>query len=266
MKQSVIGILLAVMLLLLGACEREIFLELEEEDRRVVIQGWLTNLDEPSRFSVGYSGSFFDAVEMEMIPGAQMVVRDDFGNAEELQEVAPGIHETVAFRAVQQRNYTLEVEVNGEVFTATNYMPRISTIKYAFPVYNDTIVFGEGYYIFMAADEPAGLGDYYQFRMYRNDSLFDSPSDVLVSDDALVDGQESFFLYPYPHEKGDTVVAEVRGISELSYTYFISYLQQANGGGGPFGSPPANLITNWDNKALGFFGTAAVVRDTLIVE
>lgn len=247
-------------------CEREIFLELEEEDRKVVIEGWLNSMNEPSRFSVGYSGSFFDSGEMEMIPGARIVVRDDFGNAHTLQEIEPGIHETNGFQVVQERDYTVEAEVNGVVYTASNYMPRINNINYAIPFYSDTIVFGEGYYVTMSANEPAGIGDYYQFRIYQNDSLFDSPFDILVSDDRLVDGQESFFLYPYPFEEGDTVVVEIRGISELTYSYYISYIQQASSGGGPFGSPPANLVTNWDNGALGFFGTAATVRDTIIME
>lgn len=251
---------------LLFGCEQEIFLELEESDRKVVIEGWLTNLDEPSRFSVGYSGSFFDAEEMERIPGARIVIRDEAGNAHTLQEVEPGIHETVGFQAAVEQNYTVEAEVLGTVYTATNYMPRINPINFARPLYSDTIIFGEGYYVFMSATEPAGIGDFYQFRIYQNDSLFDSPTDILISDDRLVDGQESFFLYPYPFEEGDTIVAEVRGISELTYSYYISYIQQANGGGGPFGSPPANLITNWDKGALGFFGTAATARDTVIME
>ncbi|HHG84236.1 MAG TPA: DUF4249 family protein [Bacteroidetes bacterium] len=100
--------------------------------------------------------------------------------------------------------------------------------------------------------------------MYRNDSLFNAPTDLLVSDDRLLDGQIAPFLYPYPHEVGDTIIVEARGISNLTYDYFITFFQQLTGGG-PFGSPPENVITNFDNGGLGFFGTASVVRDTLII-
>ena len=252
--------------ILLSSCEQEVMLDLEEGEPRIVIEGWVDDKPGPYEFMVRRSGDFFGTAEEIPVTGALIVVSDDMGGVDTLHEMWPGHYFTNHIQGVQEHNYTVEAWVEGEYYRAENYLPRINPFSFALPFYSDTLVFGEGYYILVGADEPAGVGDFYQFRIYRNDSLFSGPGDVFFSDDRIVDGQETVFIFPYPHELGDTVVVEVRGISNLTYDFLITYFQQLNGGGGPFGSPPDNLITNWDNDALGFFGTAAVARDTIIIE
>jgi hypothetical protein len=163
-------------------------------------------------------------------------------------------------------DYTLQATVDGKTYTAQNRLPRVNPILQTAYFYSDTILFGPGYYVGLVAPEPAGIGDFYQFRIWRNDSLFNAPFDLIITDDRLVDGQISPFMYPYPHKLGDTVVVEIRGLSNLSYDYYLTFAAQTTGGGGPFGSPPDNLITNFDQGALGFFGCAAVTRDTVIIQ
>src|SRR3989338_6190244 len=104
----------------------------------------------------------------------------------------------------------------------------------------------------MLAQEPAGIGDYYRFRYWRNDTAFNSIADLLVTDDHLVDGQLSPFLFPYPNRLGDTVVVEVRSLSAKSYDFYVTIYQQGTGAGGPFASVPNNLATNFDNGACGW--------------
>ncbi len=255
-----------VPLLWLTSCEQEVDLNLEEAEPRIVIEGWVDDMPGPYEFMVRRSGDFFGAPEEIPVTNAIMVLKDDMGGADTLVEDWPGHYFSGHLQGQREHNYTLEAWVEGEVYTAENYLPRINPFNYAFSFYSDTLPFGEGHYILVSANEPAGVGDYYQFRIYRNDSLFNGPGDVFFTDDRFVDGQESLFVFPYPHEVGDTVVVEVRSISNLTYDFLLTYFQQLNGGGGPFGSPPANLITNWDNDGLGFFGTAAVIRDTIIIQ
>lgn len=246
-------------------CEEQIDIDLEEGQQEVVIEGWVTTANEPYVFKVTRSMNFFGDPEEIPISGAQLVVKDDMGVVDTLEEVQPGHYQTGHLIGQTEHNYSLEAEVEGQSYTADNYLPRIGPVVALFSQYSDTIIFGEGHYVFLVAQEPPGIGDYYQFRVSLNDSLFDGVGDILVTDDRFVDGQLSPFMYPYPFESGDTVSVEIRAISNLSYDYYITYFQQATGGGSPFGSPPANLITNISNPGLGFFGTAALVRDTIII-
>lgn len=266
MKHPYQILVLIASLLWISSCEQEVQLDLEEGEPKIVIEGWVDNLPGPYEFMVRRSGAFFGTAEEIPVSNAVMVLKDDMGGVDTLVEEWPGHYFSGHLQGQKEHTYTLEAWVEGEKYTAENYLPRINPFNFALPFYSDTLVFGEGHYILVSANEPPGVGDFYQFRIYRNDSLFNGPNDVFFSDDRLVDGQESLFIYPYPHEVGDTVVVEVRGISNITYDFLLTYFQQLNGGGGPFGSPPDNLVTNWDNDGLGFFGTAAVIRDTIVIQ
>ncbi|MEM7038594.1 MAG: DUF4249 domain-containing protein [Bacteroidota bacterium] len=266
LKPLKFGAALLLLMFSTTACEQEIDLELTESEPRLVIEGWVSTLPGPYEFRVSRSVGFLGNEPQELVSGAVIVVSDDMGNADTLEEGSPGFYYTGHLRGAQNHQYFVEVQEGGQTYKASNWMPRIGEIDSSWVTYEPDFVFGEGYYVNLQAFEPAGVGDFYQFRLWQNDSLFSAPGDLLVTDDRFVDGQLSPFLFPSPMEEGDTVVAEVRGISNLTYDYFITLFQQASGSGGPFGAPPENLLTNWDNGALGFFGCGAAQRDTLVVE
>ena len=252
---------------LLGAgCEVPIDVKLEEGQQKVVIESWITDLNEPRIVRITRTTPFTGDPAPVYVSGAEVVLSDASGQRDTLFEIRPGYYESTEFMTQQQMDYTLEVMVDGQTYTGHNRIPRINPLAQTSYFYSDTIVFGPGYYVGILAPEPPGRGDFYQFRLYRNDSLFNSSFDIIVIDDRFADGQLSPFMYPYPHELGDTVVVEVRAITNLGYDYLLTLQQQSSGGGGPFGSPPDNIVTNWDNGALGFFGTAAVVKDTIVIQ
>lgn len=266
MKQISTPILLAFLLgLSMMSCEQKIDIKLNETEPRVIIEGWVSDMPGPYTFKLAHSASYLGDGKERPISDAVMILSDDQGNRDTLQEQAPGWYTSTHIQGQQQHNYFLEVQTGGKVYSARDYLPRVNGIAASGYEYNDTLIFGEGYYVGILAQEPAGIGDFYQFRYWRNDSLFNGINDLIVSDDRLVDGQLSPFLFPYPNELGDTVVVEIRAISQQSYDFFLTFYQQASGGS-PFGSAPDNLKTNFDNGALGWFGAAAVVRDTLIIQ
>ncbi len=258
--------ILMVTLLALTACEQKVDIALDESASRVVIEGWVTDVAGPYDFKVTKTGAYLGDRTEILVPGAFMVLKDDMGNADTLIERRPGWYQATHMRGQVEHNYFLEATVEGKLYKASNYMPRINDILASGYEYNDSLIFGAGYYVGMLAQEPAGIGDYYQFRFWRNDTAFDAVSNILVTDDRLVDGQLSPFLFPYPCRLGDTVVIEVRSLSLSSYDFFVTLVQQGSGTGGPFASVPDNLATNFDNNALGWFGAAAPRRDTLVIQ
>lgn len=257
--------LLFVLTGLFFGCEREIDLKLNETAPKVIIEGWVTDAPGPYEFKVTRSGAYLGGATEDFVSGAQLILKDDMGAVDTLIATRPGWYQTTHIRGQMMHNYFLEVTVENEVYKASNYLPRINDILAVGAEYSDTIVFGPGYYVGLLAPEPPGIGDFYQFRFWRNDSLFNGISDLLVTDDRFVDGQISPFLYPYPNELGDTIVVEVRAHSQISYDFYVTLFQQGSGGG-PFGTLPDNLSTNFDNGAKGWFGTAASRRDTLIIQ
>ena len=253
-------------LLVLSSCEQKIDIALDEADTRVVIEGWITDDPGPYLFKVMQSGPYLGDGADVLVSGAALILKDDMGGVDTLVEQRAGWYATTHLQGQQQHNYFLEVTVAGKVYKASNYLPRINPILASGYEYNDTLIFGAGYYVGLVAQEPAGIGDYYQFRFTRNDTTFNSVSDIFVTDDRFVDGQVSPFLYPYPCRLGDTVVIEVRALSLASYDFYVTLTQQGAGTGGPFASVPDNIKTNFDNGALGWFGATAPRRDTLVIQ
>ena len=264
-KRQFIFPLFFLLLSFIVGCEKEVDIKLNEVDPSYVIEGWITDAPGPYDFKVTKTGTYLGTGAEDFVSGAQLILKDDMGTVDTLVQTRPGWYETTHIRGELQHNYFLEVKIGDAEFKAQNYLPRINDILGTGSEYNDTIVFGAGYYVGLLALEAAGIGDFYQFRFWRNDSLYNGISDLLVTDDRLVDGQLSPFLYPYPTEVGDTIVVEVRSLSQTSYDFFVTLFQQASGGG-PFGTLPNNLSTNFDNGAYGWFGAAASRRDTLIIQ
>lgn len=250
----------------LPACEIETDVKLRDAEQRIVIESWINDQDEPRIVRITRSTPFTGDPNPEYVSNALVVLSDAAGQQDTLPEIRPGYYETSTFSTQQEMDYTMTVVAEGKTYTASNRIRRINPILQTGYFYSDTIVFGVGYYVGIVAPEPPGVGDYYQFRIWRNDSLFNSPFDIIITNDQFVDGQVSPFMFPYPHELGDTVVVEIRSLTNLSYDFYLTLQQQTAGGGGPFGSPPENVVTNWDNNALGFFGTAAVTRDTVVIQ
>ncbi|MFN8393138.1 MAG: DUF4249 family protein [Bacteroidia bacterium] len=269
MKRSSILPLILMMLAGMGwlsSCEQEIELQLENADSRVVIEGWITDDPGPYPIKVTRTSPYLGDGSDVVVSGALLILNDDQGAVDTLVEVRPGWYETTHIQGQMQHTYTLKVTVGDTTYTASNYLPRINPIIGTGYEYNDTLIFGAGYYCGLLALEPAGLGDFYQFRFTRNDTLFNSIQDLFVTNDDFVDGQVSPFLYPYPCQIGDTVVLEVRAISAASYDFYVTVAQQGTGAGGPFASVPDNLATNFDNGAFGWFGAAATRKDTLAIQ
>jgi hypothetical protein len=247
-------------------CEQKVDIKLNETDARVVIEGWVTDEPGPYDIKISKTGAYLGTGEEVLVSGAFVVLKDDMGNVDTLVEQRAGWYQTTHLQGQQQHNYFLEATVEGTTYKASNYLARINPILASGYEYNDSMIFGAGYYVGLVAEEPLGIGDFYQFRFWRNDTAFNSVSDLLVTDDRYVDGQVSPFLFPYPCALGDTVVIEVRSLSQASYDFYITLLQQGAGVGGPFASVPDNLTTNFDNGGLGWFGATAQRRDTLVIQ
>lgn len=248
----------------LSSCEEVIDLDLNSSDPKVVIQGWILDDPGPYEFSVTESVNYYGSEEPPGISGATLIISDDLGTVDTLTEIAPGRYLTNTLQGRRGGVYNLDATVNGESYTASDVLPRISPIDTMLITYEDsTYFFGEGFYVTTFAQEIPGEGDNYWFRFYENDSLYNGAFDYLLSDDALVDGQLAIFQFPYAVESGDSVTVEVRTISETAYDFFFSFVQEVNNGGGPFGAPPSNLEGNISNGAFGFFGAAGQERCTI---
>lgn len=123
--------------------------------------------------------------------------------------------------------------------------------------------------------EPAGLGDYYQWKVYVNDEYLSEPFDLSFTDDRFVDGQyvTDFEVFVFNEKKykeyqdksatGQVFVrVEQHRITQGYYNFLFEVFQQTVFSGGPFSSPPAEIRGNVYvdgeplNLALGYFSAS----------
>lgn len=260
-------LLLACASLLVSACEEKIDIDLNSVAPKVVIEGAIRSDQGPYSVKVTRTVNYYGTFQEDFVSGARLVVSDNAGNIDTLKEVRPGYYETTTLVGTFGRTYTLNALVNGNSYTASEYLQPINPIDtLTFRYDSGSLFMDPGYYVTFYAQETPGRGNYYQNRFWINDSLLNHPTDYLFSNDDLFDGSFVFFEFPFTCKLGDTVVVEVRSISKAYYDFLITVLQETNNSGSPFSSMPDNLAGNISNEGLGYFSSFGIARDTIIIQ
>jgi hypothetical protein len=165
------------------------------------------------------------------------------------------------------RRYTLTIETDNALLTASdvlNPVEPIDSVKVWPSLRGDMRFLG----IFTYGQEPAGMGNYYKWDIYVNDTLLNDASRMAVASDELVDGNyvnaleifTDYYDLNKPEDRilklGDTVYVQQTSISEFAYTYFSQLINQSMAGS-IFSVPAANIqgnFTSSDGKqVLGLF-------------
>jgi hypothetical protein len=259
---------LAFMALLLSSCQEEIDLELNDSFTRLVVEGNITTDSAQQKIMLSTSSSYFSNEKAPIVSGAQIQVFD--GNQSYPYVEDPNNPGTYYSQQILKGNpgtrYELKIdnvdlgEGENASYTATETMkvPMIVDSIYAIP----TEFFGiQGYRVFGFAQEPPTVGDFYMWRYYVNGKLVtDTLSKLTFGSDELLNGnyvqnlELGFFDEGLP---GDTLTVETNTITEGYYNFIISFIIETIFSGGGFSGPPANIKTNLDNGAVGYFNTEA---------
>jgi hypothetical protein len=140
---------------------------------------------------------------------------------------------------------------------------------------------GKGYRMILWAKDKVGKGDFYWFRLYRNDSLQARASDITIAIDNAFNrdgtGDGDLFIVPIresfvqrPYKSGETARMEILSITPEMYLY-LSLITTQLQNQGLFAVPPSNIpsnifcINNFDKKVLGFFCMTGKVSTPKVV-
>jgi hypothetical protein len=136
--------------------------------------------------------------------------------------------------------------------------------------------------IFTYGKEPKGLGNYYKWDVFVNDTLIHEADRMAVTSDEFVDGNYIAKLEVYTdfHDPNkpldrklnvkDTVLVKQTSISEFAYNYYLQMMNQSTTGS-LFSVPPANVRSNFtssDGKSvLGVFtATDISVSNKVVID
>lgn len=169
------------------------------------------------------------------------------------------------------KTYQLLAQDGNDIYVSQSTLFAPVTIDSFTYKYEENGRFGgsKGNYITLWAKDKPGKGDYYWFRLFRNDSLQAKPSDIILAIDNAFNeespGDGDLFIIPIrenfssrPFLKGEKARIEVLSVPREMY-YYLSLISTQLNNQGLFAVPPSNVpgniicINNPGKKILGFF-------------
>ena len=264
----------------LTACEKTVYLDLDQNDSRIIIEGQVTNKPGYQYVKISRSVGFYETGESPRVEDAIVIVSDDSGNEYEFVHNPGGDADSSgfylplnAFQGQIGRTYKLSAAVDGQMYEAEDKMFSVTTIdSLAFRVNEDEAEDpkdGNKFYeVLIYAVEPQGTTDYYLFKFYRNDSLkVYNDTDIYYADDEVLGEQIDGVPSPIYYEPGDTARVEAYSLSRNGFVFYNDLQTLLTSDGGLFSQPPSNSRTNLSNGALGYFQASAMdMKDIIIKE
>lgn len=247
---------------LLFSCKKVIELDLRKGIQQVVIEGEITNAAPPYIINLSRTGSFNDLTISPIIDDALVIIKDNLGIIDTLKYLEKGKYETQKIIGFPGNTYTLIVSLHDTNYTAISTMPEFTSFDSLLIELSAGFGGSEFKRITPKFQDKESVRNFYQFRLYSNDSL--SVPNVLF-DDALNDGKVNTRPFFAKLVKGATATVEMRCYDLKAYTYQYGLNQIEQNGQNQSASPanPTNNITG--GKALGFFSANTYAFKEMLV-
>jgi hypothetical protein len=289
--------LILFILPVLFSCETKINPVLDDAEKIIVVDAWVNQKMERQEIRINRSQPYFENSFPVNLKNAIVNILDL--NTQEIYHFSEG---TTSYYwdpidkpfGEAGHSYRLTVYAGGETFEAFSTLGRVPEIDSISFNYNPAdMMVKEPYFTaeFLAAD-PAGVGDAYWIKTFKNGNFLSKPSELNIAFDAgftagqSVDGQvfllpiRNMMINPYdevpgkkneflsPYAIGDTVEVEIYSINPLAFEFLwgvYSYINRPGGFAELFSAPLANAITNIKNtdkssktNVAGFFNVSSV--------
>lgn len=260
------------------ACTERIDIDVDKSSTRCVIYGEITTDTTSHLVKITRSADYFSNKPAEPISGAVLSISDGT-NVFPLTEstTKPGNYYTNSnVYGVPGKTYTLNVsnvDLLGDgvmqSYTAIAELKNVSKLDSVGAEFDKTF---DMWAVKLWALDPEE-DNYYMFKLSINDKLYtDSLINLTVTDDQLFNGNytngiQIFFLEEKDTlDLGDKITVEGCGITK-DYYNFISEAQTLIRGQDPlFSGPPANVRSNINNNALGYFAAYSIARSSDVVK
>lgn len=264
-------ILYLIIVMALSSCTKKIDINLDEDYKRLVVYGEITNEKQVHSIELSETTDFFDEEPAKRISDAIVIVDDGFSQ-DTLQEsaVAAGVYETTAdYEGIPGRTYTLRIELpenigGNRIYTSECRMPPVRILDSIHVVYKDR---WEAWEVQCYAYEPETV-DFYRFDTYLNGvHNTDTIDEPFTSEDILFNGQyTNGIAIGYFQEEngtelveiGDTITARIGSITEAYYLFLVDVYDESGYNSPLFDGPPANIRGNISDDGIGFFAAFSV--------
>ncbi|MGA9637601.1 DUF4249 family protein [Flavobacterium sp.] len=262
-----INILIALLLtLFLNGCQEVIDVDLNTGPPKLIVEAsikWLKGTTgKEQKIKLTTTTSYYSS-QIPTVSGAIITVKNRTNNTFNFIEINnTGEYLCTDFIPVLNEVYTLNINLNGVTYTATEILASVAPIEEIIQN-NEGGFSGKDIQLKTYFTDPANQTNFYLFQYIFTDKIKQT---FYADEDTLFQGNRFFSLSRSNEiKKGDEVIVTHYGISKTYYNYLNVLISIAGGGGGgPFQSPPATVrgnIINTTNKAdyaLGYFNLSEI--------
>jgi hypothetical protein len=266
--------LLMLLCISIYTCEEPIILDLNTSEPKLVIEAsinWIKGTPgNEQEIKLSLTAPYYD-LETPPANNAIVTVFDSNNNQYNfIEDGSTGVYKNNSFTPVLEEEYSLIINYDGEIYSATETLKSVVPIDYV-EQKNDGGFSGDETELKAYYTDPANIENFYFFEFRNN---FTAIPTLEVYKDEFTDGNQIFGFYTEEDlTAGHEVTIRNYGISKAFYEYMFILLQQnSEEGGGPFETTPAtvrgNCIneTNSENFPLGYFRLSEVDEIIYIVE
>lgn len=250
------------------SCQKVINVDLNDAAPRIVIEGLITDGPGPYSISISKSGSYFNQPDLFPVSGAEVIITDNTGSVDTLNEIKKGLYVTLFTRGIPGRTYTLKVISDNMEYTGSSTMLSHVHLDSLSLRRNQDQHFDLG--MDNRNEENVELDcffrdppekNYYRIKVFTNDTI--RTDSYRLYDDQYTNGMETGLRITHA-SANHTYRIELLSLDKATFGFYRT-LEDLLHSNPIFGSTPANPNTNLSNGALGYFGACAVSAQTIFV-
>ena len=213
---------------------------------------------------------FSDQGNQAVTGAAVMITKDDDGLVFVFTDQGDGSYMTNDFVPELGQSYTLQIEYNGQTYTASETMMPVSNITSVEQTTEEGFS-DEDIEVTIHYDDPVDEDNYYMAQFFPSHKPVPT---IWAFPDQFSDGNEGMFFYEdADFEPGVAVNITLLGISERYYHYMnLIVLQSSQSFSGPFQATPVQVQGNCINRdnpseeVLGYFRLCEAIQTEHIIE
>jgi len=275
-KNGLLAMTIIISQLFTFACEDIIVVELNSADPTTVIEATIVEDNSTSRVTITKSTDFYTPGVYPTVSGATILVNDSEGNSYAFNEVEDGVYANQLLNGKSGVEYSIEVLADGKTYNAVSTIPNKLVL--------DSLTLEEGpkkphgkdesirFFLHLFFQDQLGINDYGRIKLYSNGVQLDGFN---LYEDKLTDGNYIDYRLIISGEHGDIklgdiLTVELMSIDQATFEFYktANSVNASSSGRGPSSTSaaPANPVTNWSNKALGYFSAYTVSSDSIEIK
>lgn len=261
-------------LIIFSSCEETIILDTDQVETRTIIEAVVTDLPNRQYVRLTTTADFYSEEEYPTISDAEVNVTDGHGTVHHYSESTeqPGYYyPDVDYEGEANVEYALNVNVNGEVFTASDVLLPVTpidslTVRLDEGEMSDPETEGMFYTPLLYAKEPQDEENYYLWRFYKNGEIYNDDGDyVTMSNDVAIGENIDGIEAPFYYAEGDVARIEMISLTRDCFVFYSDLTNLVFSDGGVFTPQPANPRSNISGGALGSFQVSSIAVDEIVI-